>query len=72
MLYRLRQSIAYRYFEFSTRGLAATPPLRSNPNSHCEVHTMLGTHDVRMYILAIKSLLSYAPGLAVSCNLTGR
>jgi len=71
MLYRLRQSVAYRYFQFRTRGLEATRPLTSDSSSRCEVHTMLGTSDVTMYILAIKSLLSYIPGLAVAVHSDG-
>jgi hypothetical protein len=71
MFYRLRQSVAYRYFQFSTRAVEATPCLSSDPNAQCEVHTMLGAHDVRMYILAIKSLLSFVPGLAVVVHSDG-
>ena len=71
MLYRLRQSVAYRYFQVRTRELSATPPLHCDPNATCEVHTMLGTADVRMYILAIKSLLSFVRGLAVVVHSDG-
>jgi hypothetical protein len=71
MLYRLRQSVAYRVFQVSTRGLSATPPLRCDPRAVCEVHTMLGAADVRMYILAIKSLLRFVRELAVVVHSDG-
>jgi hypothetical protein len=71
MLYRLRQSIAQRYFQLSTRRLQHTPPLRSDPEASCEVHTMLGTADVTMYTLAVKSLLSYVPNIAVVVHSDG-
>ena len=71
MLYRLRQSVAYRYFQASTRGLSATPPLPCDPRAVCEVHTMLGAADVRMYLLAIKSLLSFVRELAVVVHSDG-
>jgi hypothetical protein len=71
MLYRFRQAIANRYFQLSTRGLSTTPPLRCYPQAGCEVHTMLGAADVRMYLLAIKSLLSFVHELAVVVHSDG-
>ncbi len=71
MFYRLRQAVAYRYFQLRTRGLESTPPVTSDPDAACEVHTMLGTHDIVMYIVAIKSLLSYAPRLSVVVHSDG-
>lgn len=71
MLYRLRTSLAYRYFQFTTRALDDTAPLTSDPHAPCEVHTMLRTHDATMYILAIKSLLSYVPELSVVVHSDG-
>jgi hypothetical protein len=71
MLYRLRQSVAYRYFQLSTRRLNETPPLQAASNAACEIHTMVGAADVWMYILAIKSLLSYLPQVAVVVHSDG-
>jgi hypothetical protein len=71
MLYHFRTSLAYRYLEFKTRGLDATPQLASAPHAQCEAHTMLGARDVTMYVLAIKSLLSYVSDLAVVVHSDG-
>ena len=71
MFYRLRASLAYRKFQWITRDLDRTPPLRSHAGARCEVHTMLGAKDVTMYILAIKSLLSFVDDLAVVVHSDG-
>jgi len=71
MLFQLRSALAYRYFEYRTRGIDRTPPLTSDAASPCEVHTMLGARDVTMYLLAIKSLLTHVPGLSVVVHSDG-
>jgi hypothetical protein len=71
MFYRLRQSLAYQHFRWRTNGIESTPFLKSDPSSPCEVHTMLGVNDITMYILAIKSLLSYIPALSVVVHSDG-
>jgi hypothetical protein len=71
MFYHLRSSLAYRYFAWKTRGLDATPPLVADPAAACEVHTMLGTRDVTMYLIAIKSLLACVPELRVVVHSDG-
>lgn len=71
MFYRLRQSLAYRHFQWKTQELESTPRLESDPRASCEVHTMLGRNDITMYILAIKSLLSYIPSLSVVVHSDG-
>src|SRR6187401_3417695 len=59
MFYQLKSALAYRLFGLMARGLDETPALSSALTSPCEVHTMLGTRDVTMYLLAVKSLLSH-------------
>jgi len=59
MFYQLKSALAYRLFGLMARGLDETPALSSASTSPCEVHTMLGTRDVTMYLLAVKSLLSH-------------
>jgi hypothetical protein len=71
MFYRLRTSLAHRYLRFRIRTLDDTPTLASDPRLRCEVHTMLGTRDVAMYILAVKSLLTLVPFLSVVVHSDG-
>ena len=71
MFYRLRKSLSYGYFRLATRGLDDTPTVRARENAPCEAHTMLGRHDVTMYLLAVKSLLSFEPELAVVVHSDG-
>jgi hypothetical protein len=71
MLFRIRQALAYRYFHLRVSGLADTPPVRSHTGSRCELHTMLGRRDLTMYLLAVKSLMSFDPDLAVVVHSDG-
>lgn len=71
MLYRFRTQLAYLYFQFCTRGLERTPPVPSTEQGRCEIHTMLSGHDVTMYTLAVKSLLSFVSGVAVVVHSDG-
>jgi hypothetical protein len=71
MLHSIKRLYCNRLFEFVTRGLEKTPKLESNPNASCEIHTMLGSADLIMYILAIKSLLSYYNDIAVVVHSDG-
>jgi hypothetical protein len=71
MFYQLRTALAYRVFNVSVRSLDDTPSLRADETAGCEVHTMLGSADVTMYILAVKSLLSYVRTLSVVVHSDG-
>jgi hypothetical protein len=71
MFFQLRSALAYRRFARATLGLDDTPPLLSDRSSSCEVHTMLGERDVTMYLLAVKSLLSFVKRLSVVVHSDG-
>ena len=55
MLYRLRKQLRTRHFEWITRGIRATPPVRVTPASWTFV-SMVGDDDVHLYLLAMKTL----------------
>ena len=46
-------------------GVLDTPPIACNPAAQTSIHTVTGHHHFRMYLTAVKSLLRYAPDLAV-------
>ncbi len=71
MLYRLRQKAHRQYFGWRTRRIDSTPPLPTNPEGRCTVHTMLSARDVSLYIPAIKSLIRFCPGVAVTVHSDG-
>ncbi len=55
MLYRLRKQLHTRRFEWITRGIRATPPVRVMPAPWTFV-SMVGDDDVHLYLLAMKTL----------------
>jgi len=55
MLYQLRKQIRTRRFEWVTRGVRATPPVRVTPAPWTFV-SMVGDDDVHLYLLAMKTL----------------
>src|SRR5580698_3654890 len=54
MLYRLRTRLKTRRFEWATRGIHATPPLRVSA-APWTIVSMVGNDDVHLYLLAIKA-----------------
>ena len=55
LFYRLRRSLSYFRFYHQTKRLLATPPIQQREASLAIV-SMVASHDVHMYILAVKSL----------------
>lgn len=71
MLYRAQQALSYLYFDWQTRPLVRSGPLPCRREAGCEVVTMLGRRDVRLYLAAIKSLLRFYDGVAVTVHSDG-
>ena len=71
MFFRLRKSIEYAHFRFETRALARSRGIPCNPAAGCEVHTMLSSGDVPLYLVAIKSLLRFFTDIAVVVHSDG-
>ncbi|MGH6973602.1 MAG: hypothetical protein ACRED7_06730 [Stellaceae bacterium] len=57
MLYQLRKQIPTRRFEWITRGIRATPPVRLVAAPWTFV-SMVGDDDAQLYLLAMKTLYS--------------
>jgi hypothetical protein len=71
MLYRLRNNLNYSWFKFATRAIKATPPIPCDPAGTCAIHTMAGTGDLPLYLVAIKSFLHFYPHVAVVVHSDG-
>jgi hypothetical protein len=71
MLYRYRTAFRYWRFRRATRHLDRTPPVALSATPQGEVHTMLGSRDVWMYLLASKSLVSWIPDVRVVVHSDG-
>ena len=71
MLYRVRRSIRYRHFEFLTRQIEDTPPSPCDTDATCEVHTLVCERDLRLYLIAVKSLLRFCPPVSVIVHSDG-
>jgi hypothetical protein len=71
VLYRLREAIRNRQFDFRTRVIRDTPPIPCDPRAACEIHTMLSEAHVPMYLVAVKSLLRFHDGLSVVIHSDG-
>lgn len=61
MLWRIRRRLAQARFDLACRGIRATGPLRPRP-APIRVVSMVGTHDVAMYLVAVKSFYARIPG----------
>jgi len=70
MLYRLRNALEYRWFQYRSRALAS-PPLACAPDAQCQIHTVLTHRDIPMYLVALKSLLRYHAHVAVVVHSDG-
>ena len=71
MFYRAQQAFRYLSFDWQTRHLAKSGPLACRREAGCEVVTMLGRRDARLYLAAIKSLLRFYDGVAVTVHSDG-
>jgi hypothetical protein len=71
MLYRLRNRLNYARFRQATRSIDDGPPVACDPAASCEVHTMLGSRDLHMYLIAITSLLRWCPAVRVAVHSDG-
>jgi hypothetical protein len=63
-IYRRIWASPWRFYR-TFKAVASTIPLKCNPASHTEVHTLTCHDHVFMYITAIKSLLRFVSDLAV-------
>jgi hypothetical protein len=71
MLYRLRNRLNYARFREATRSIDDAPPLACDTAAPCEVHTMLCSRDLHMYLIAITSLLRWYPAVRVVVHSDG-
>lgn len=62
---RIRRSRNRHVLDAMYAAVAATRPLRCNPEATTAVHTVTSQHHLRMYLTAIKSLLRYHDDIAV-------
>jgi hypothetical protein len=58
MFYQLRKRVKTRRFEWVTRGIYATPPLRVVP-SPWTIVSMVGNDDVHLYLLGMKTFYAW-------------
>lgn len=61
MMWRLRRRLAQARFDLACRGIRATLPLRLRP-APIRIVSMVGTRDVAMYLIAVKSFYARIPG----------
>ncbi|MBK8011457.1 MAG: hypothetical protein IPK13_08905 [Deltaproteobacteria bacterium] len=59
MLYRFRTSAKKAWFDFGTRRIAQTPPLRCDPASSLVILTQTIHRDLGMFLVAAKSFARY-------------
>ena len=71
MFYRLRNRLNYARFRQATRSIDDGPPVACDPAASCEMHTMLGSRDLHMYLIAITSLLRWCPAVRVAVHSDG-
>lgn len=71
MFSRLTNCLSRLSFNYATRGVYRTPPMRCDPTASCTVHTMLSAVDLNMYLVAIKSLLMHHSGVRVVVHSDG-
>lgn len=64
-------NINYKSFIFRTRGIYSSPPLACDPEAACAVHTMLGTRDLPLYLVAIKSFLRFYRAISIIVHSDG-
>lgn len=61
MLNDVRRKLAKKRFDWLCRRILDTPPIQPRP-APVRVVSMVRTHDVRMYLIAVKSLYRFLPG----------
>jgi hypothetical protein len=61
MLFRIRRSAARRWFDWATRSVNKTPPVKLDPRSSVHVVTQLHPPDLWMYAVAIKTFTRFVP-----------
>lgn len=61
MLWRIRRRLAQARFDLACRGIKATGPLRHR-DAPIRVVSMVGTRDLAMYLVAVKSFYARIPG----------
>jgi hypothetical protein len=61
MFWRIRRQLAQARFDLACRAIRATGPLRLRP-APIRVVSMIGTRDIAMYLIAVKSFYARIPG----------
>ncbi|MFA6320553.1 MAG: hypothetical protein WCY36_01710 [Candidatus Omnitrophota bacterium] len=58
MLYKTRESLNRKWFDYSCRGILSTPPIQTK-KSGAIILSMVAHRDVLMYLIAVKSIYKY-------------
>lgn len=72
MLYHIKNYLQYTRFNFLTREILQTPPLRlDSENARYSLHSLVCERDLHMYLLAVKSFVSRVVGGCVVAHSDG-
>ncbi|MCG8566764.1 MAG: hypothetical protein MI747_16965 [Desulfobacterales bacterium] len=73
MFYNIRHQILYTKFNLLTAGILNTPPMESVDESHARfsIHTTVCKRDLQLYLLAIKSFISFVKGGCIHVHSDG-